>query len=321
MDALWSYVITPTLSIFSSLVKVLLHAVTGHCELSRVCRTGLHNTKMSFSFATSLRKSKQLKTIRTIIFYPQPFSVKMALDNIVAAKKIEARKSPLVLANMRLCLSSLRFVNLVISRIEKLQKASFSHKEEAHGALLTTYWLYMFGDQQRCPETTAHEDWKLLGWQGNDPSTDLRGMGMLALHQLVYFAQHDTSKARQILMQSTDEQRYFPFSATGVNVTAFCCELLRETRCHALLFAALEANTSFKGEGSGINNSDANGEGDGEKALLGEGVARFHRLFCNVFIDFAQLWETRKPKSIMEFGTIFNELKQTYRAKAAFSVV
>ena len=136
MDALWTCLI-PVFAALNSIYKAILHKVYGHCELARVCRKGLHSSAMTVSFSRSLKRSKQLKTFRTIIFFPQPFSVKSALENFVTLKKIDQARNHLVIANMRLCLSSLRFVNLVIAQIEKAQKTVFSHKDTSHHTSMT----------------------------------------------------------------------------------------------------------------------------------------------------------------------------------------
>lgn len=41
-------------------------------------------------------------------------------------------------------------------------------------------------------ESRVSEQWKLLGFQGTDPATDFRGMGLLGLEQLVYFSENHT---------------------------------------------------------------------------------------------------------------------------------
>ena len=42
-------------------------------------------------------------------------------------------------------------------------------------------------------EGLVSEAWKLLGFQGTDPSTDFRGMGLVGLQHLLYFANHDST--------------------------------------------------------------------------------------------------------------------------------
>jgi len=63
--------------------------------------------------------------------------------------------------------------------------------------------------------------WKDMGWQGNDPSTDFRGAGYLALDNLIYFAEHHHKEFCD-LMKKADGARSeweYPFCVAGVNLT------------------------------------------------------------------------------------------------------
>jgi hypothetical protein len=57
-----------------------------------------------------------------------------------------------------------------------------------------------------CPiESAGTRDWGIVGFQGKDPSTDFRGMGLLGLEQLLYFSKYDA--ARDILQDSDHPRR------------------------------------------------------------------------------------------------------------------
>jgi hypothetical protein len=62
--------------------------------------------------------------------------------------------------------------------------------------------------------------WMKLGYQGRDPATDYRGMGVLGLHNLHYQAKHDTERARQMLEESHDETYWYSYAIAGINFTA-----------------------------------------------------------------------------------------------------
>ena len=61
--------------------------------------------------------------------------------------------------------------------------------------------------------------------QSRDPTSDLRGMGVLGLYTLVYFVEHHTDVAREIVFGN----RAYPFAAVGINVTQLLCNLLNLT--------------------------------------------------------------------------------------------
>ena len=68
----------------------------------------------------------------------------------------------------------------------------------------------------RCAARAGHAE------QSKDPTSDLRGMGVLGLYTLVYFVEQYRHVARAILAGN----RAYPFAAVGVNVTQMLCNLL-----------------------------------------------------------------------------------------------
>jgi ELMO domain-containing protein len=61
-----------------------------------------------------------------------------------------------------------------------------------------------------------------VGRQSKDPTTDLRGMGVLGLYTLVYFVERYPTVAHAIVHSG----RAYPFAAVGINVTQMLCSLL-----------------------------------------------------------------------------------------------
>lgn len=50
-------------------------------------------------------------------------------------------------------------------------------------------------------------------------TTQKRGMGLLGLQQLLHFASTRPEEARALLLESHHPRRFFPFAATGINVS------------------------------------------------------------------------------------------------------
>lgn len=65
--------------------------------------------------------------------------------------------------------------------------------------------------------------------QGTDPGTDLRGVGMLGLLQLLYLSNtpHLIPLARDIYRVSVDEQQNFPLAVMSLNMTRIALQALR----------------------------------------------------------------------------------------------
>ena len=289
------------------LVKVVVHWWTGRSELERICDGRVvHSARMSLRFSSSVWKSKQLRLWRKLIFHHRPFSIAGARDYITAAKKIKATDAAYTVANVTLCLKDLRMLNVMISRLEQNAAAAFDPKKEAHLKLLEKLWVSAFPGQ-RYPGPTG-EAWGSLGFQGLDPATDFRGMGLLGLNQLVVLAAKDQSNFQRLLRLSAGPPAYFPLAATSINMTKLALELLKENRLHGVLFTALSDQTlSLSGQPT------EDGEDEGKWAEMLE--TRFHALFCSLWSEFGELWSRRAPKSIMEFPAIFAEFKAAQHAR------
>lgn len=59
-----------------------------------------------------------------------------------------------------------------------------------------------------------------MGWQGEDPGTDIRGGGALALELLVHFAETRTSTFLELMgkERGARSEWEYPFAAAGVNI-------------------------------------------------------------------------------------------------------
>ena len=123
--------------------------------------------------------------------------------------------------------------------LHELKSTPFSRFCPHHEILLHRLWSVLLPNEP--PEPRVSERWKLLGFQvsptfprhnktiffffpikSKDPTSDLRGMGMMGLHTLLYFAETYTSACQEIVHGN----RNYPFAAVGVNVTQMCCALV-----------------------------------------------------------------------------------------------
>ena len=154
--------------------KVVLRWWFQSGEIERICQQGgYHNAQMSILFSQSLKASKQLSTYSSIIFYPKLFSVQAAYANLCEVKKIPIHSTSIVTMNIKHCLHALRYVNVVITQMEKAQKTVVDLKLPKHQALLEEFWENMRPNITR----SKPEDWGDVGFQGLDPTTDFRGLG------------------------------------------------------------------------------------------------------------------------------------------------
>jgi hypothetical protein len=69
--------------------------------------------------------------------------------------------------------------------------------------------------------------WEDIGFQGTDPSTDLRGCGVLSLLQMLYLVETFPDLAHRFHALSQHPTRHFPFACVLINITLQCVVALR----------------------------------------------------------------------------------------------
>ena len=75
------------------------------------------------------------------------------------------------------------------------------------------------------------KQWQDLGFQGKDPSTDWRSVGLLGLDSMLYFAKN-TQNARQLVVEAvkpagTNTLGWYPFALAYITITDFALRLLK----------------------------------------------------------------------------------------------
>ena len=95
---------------------------------------------------------------------------------------------------------------------------------EAHHAELLTRLYSLFAPPSSPFPGTKGEAWKALGFQGDDPTTDFRGMGLLSVHMLVYMGERYNDAVRRLV--DVVSVRPYPLCAAGVNIISMLCDLL-----------------------------------------------------------------------------------------------
>ncbi|KAM4644984.1 ELMO domain-containing protein 3 isoform 8-T8 [Amazona ochrocephala] len=109
-------------------------------------------------------------------------------------------------------------------------QGALDDNESVHMRILQTIYKKLTRSRLGCPRYGAH--WEELGFQGTDPGTDLRGTGMLALMQLLFFVMDPQMLplALDIFRLSQHETQEFPFGIMSVNITRIVLQALREER-------------------------------------------------------------------------------------------
>ncbi|GJJ78553.1 ELMO domain-containing protein [Entomortierella parvispora] len=156
----------------------------------------------------------------------------------------------------------------------------YDSTNNAHEWKLTQLWDLLCPNEKLVSRYT--KQWTEIGFQGKDPATDFRGMGMLGLDDLVYYAKHYPVSSKYTLECSHHETSWYSFAIVGINITSFAVQTLRTRQLQYYLF------------------------------LNGAEISVYHEFYCYLFHRFNSYWSTLEPKpSIMDFERVFADFKVT----------
>lgn len=113
-----------------------------------------------------------------------------------------------------------------LKRLARWKEIAYDKTNQQHEEMLLRLWEVTFPSQQ----LTARESdqWKSMGFQGKDPATDFRGMGLLGLYNLLYFGENSGDTWRGIITRNIErKEREYPAAVAGINITQMLFELLQ----------------------------------------------------------------------------------------------
>lgn len=117
----------------------------------------------------------------------------------------------------------------------------------------------------------------LFDLKGDDPKTDFRGMGILGLENLLFFAEEYSTTVHHVLSHSLHPKHGYTFAIVGINLTSMSYHLLKSSLAKTHMFNAVPSYPSLN---------------------------TFHHLYCYLFYEFDKFWMQCKPQSIMDFSFI-----------------
>ncbi|CAG5136462.1 unnamed protein product [Candidula unifasciata] len=260
------------------MLKWVLRKVTGKCELLRITYEEGDTIERTKRIEDSLRHSRnsELKTCATSV----DFIVEESAKTIASIKSVVPEVHPRFENSLRDCLQRIKTYNKILAEAEELRKEKFSKADPTHEAKLVQLWN-VYSDVPLPQSVGQH--WTDLGFQGLDPGTDFRGMGMLGLEQLIYFALTYPAEARQVLSQSHHPKYGFSFAIVGINMTEMGYTLLFKGRLRSHFY--------------GLDKPDPD-------------LVDLHQVYCYLLYEFTQFWQSEKPRDIMEFSRLREKFRK-----------
>ena len=283
------------------IVKWFLRVVTGKCEIERKLGSVSHTSSLTLVFADCLAKSKQLGGVAKLVFSAnnEIFAPARLADAVLRIKNIPAfnsRAGP----NVKACLVDLNGVCAAIEAIRRIRDTRFDSSNASHESRLENVWNGLRpGVRRRGGRLSL--DWQEIGFQGEDPATDFRGMGLLGLMNLEYLACEQRDIASYVLARQATHGLFF--AITGINVTAYVMNLLEARHLDAFFYTSVLRK---KGEAASMMNGDDNDDAPSSLSAMELSALRtFHQIYTQMFWRLATFWENAGQADIMAFTSVF----------------
>lgn len=111
-------------------------------------------------------------------------------------------------------------------RIFAIATQPYDNRDRFHAHCLYTVYSKLTGNVVNGLRRIG-QHWEEIGFQGTDPTTDFRGVGMLGLFQLTFFV-IESKQSKALYDLSLDSVQHFPFAIMSMNITQISLQVLRE---------------------------------------------------------------------------------------------
>ncbi|XP_067899561.1 ELMO domain-containing protein 2 isoform X2 [Heterodontus francisci] len=176
---IWHYLYSSFLRCW---MKWILRKITGKCELQRICANTNPGAETTMKIEYSLESSRS-EVLKTSVMVSEE-NVENKVRDIMQIKKVSIQKDPKFKLSLQTCLLQISGFKKLFVDVENLRKQPFDSSNKQHEAMLIKLWSLLMPHVHL--ESRITKQWGDIGFQGDDPKTDFRGMGMLGLHNLVY---------------------------------------------------------------------------------------------------------------------------------------
>ncbi|XP_015227066.1 PREDICTED: ELMO domain-containing protein 2 [Cyprinodon variegatus] len=276
LGCIWQYVYTSYLRYW---LKWLIRQATGTCELQRICSGYNPGATRTSKAEYSLQSSKN-KVLRGALEASKD-DLEKCVDQIMKEKNIKPEKDPQFRGRLHVCLLQITGYSSLFSSVEDLRKEVFSSECPQHEAMLLKLWGLLMPSVEL--ESRITKQWGDIGFQGDDPKTDFRGMGLLGLTNLLFFSETYPEEARQVLSHANHPKLGYSYAIVGINLTEMAYSLLRSGALKPHFYNSVQSAPELRD---------------------------FHLLYCYLAYEFDRFWVAEEPESIM----LFNQYRERFHS-------
>ncbi|KAJ8967014.1 hypothetical protein NQ314_003131, partial [Rhamnusium bicolor] len=248
---------------------------TGLCELQRICYGDVSGAPRIKGVEYSLMMSKSIQ-IKQLIEH---------LNDVSDNRRFTGANEREILRGAVSTVLLVKKVNpQLIAEVEDMRRTKFDSDDFEHERKLYDLWENLMPNDQLDGRIT--KQWQDIGFQGEDPKTDFRGMGMLGLENLLFFATEYRAPAQHVLSHSHHPVYGYCFAIVGINLTSLAWILLKDGSAKTYIYNISRSLPSIR---------------------------LFHQFYSYLFYEFDRFWLECKPKDIMEFSTIKDKFESNIR--------
>ncbi|XP_042386042.1 ELMO domain-containing protein A-like isoform X1 [Zingiber officinale] len=126
----------------------------------------------------------------------------------------------------RICMNLTPLQEKRLQRLKHRVNVYFDGSRCEHQEALRALWYATYPDKEL--SDLVSDQWKEMGWQGKDPSTDFRGAGFISLENLLFFAKTFSNSFQRLLNKQFGNRSTweYPFAVAGVNITFMIIQML-----------------------------------------------------------------------------------------------
>lgn len=113
-----------------------------------------------------------------------------------------------------------------LHKLQSQLEVAYDSSKVEHQEALRALWYVAFPEIEL--RGLISEQWKEMGWQGKDPSTDFRGGGFISLENLLFFGRTFPKSFQDLLQKRAGNRSLweYPFAVAGVNITFMLIQML-----------------------------------------------------------------------------------------------
>ena len=160
--------------------------------------------------------------------------------------------------------------------IFNITKLSIENDNTLHCRILQTIYKKLTKSKRNSPRFGSH--WEDIGFQGDDPATDLRGAGFLALLHLLFLLTYHLPLAHKIFKMSLDPVQNFPFCLMSINMTRISLQALMDNKLSKMCNRRKEV------------------------------VSVINEFYLAVFLYLYQIWKN-EHKTMLDSGHVINDVE------------